>query len=192
MLQDKLEQIHAFIRSFSADRGYPPTMREIGAAIGFKSPSTVHKYVKMLQERGMIEKHDGCSRAIRVDTPSPGRIPVLGVVAAGQPIMAVEQADNFLDFEIAGGNDNHFALEVRGDSMTGAGIEEGDYVIVHSQNTAYDGEIVVALLDEDATVKRLSRQGGHVYLLPENDAYQPIDGDDCRILGKVVAMVRYY
>ena len=187
------DQIYEYLCSVIPEQGYAPSVREIGDAVGLKSPSTVHFHLKRLQERGLIEKGDCKGRAIVLTGRSErNRIPVLGHVAAGSPILAEECIEDYLTIDCNGHEDEYFALRVRGESMLNAGILPGDLVVVHRQQTAYNGEIVVALLDDEATVKRLSRKNGEIWLLPENDAYQPIDGTHASLLGKVTAVVRQY
>lgn len=196
----KQQKIYDFIQSFTAEHGYPPSVREIGAAMGLKSPSTVHFHLKGLEEAGVIVKTEGKTRAITLThagaaeeaDPQANQIPVLGNVAAGAPILAQEYIEDYLTFDTQGLSGEHFALKVRGESMLGAGILPGDLVVVHRQQEAYNGEIVVALFEDEATVKTLRRKDGHTWLLPANDAYAPINGDDAQIIGKVVAVVRRY
>ena len=199
-LTARQQQIYDYILSFTAERGYPPSVREIGDALDLKSPSTVHFHLKGLEEAGMINKAEGKTRAISV----PGRpvaeeldaranqVPVIGNVAAGSPILAQECIEDYLTFDTDGLEGEHFALRVRGESMLNAGILPDDLVVVHRQQDARNGEIVVALLEDEATVKTLSRQNGKTWLLPENPDYDPIDGTYAQILGKVVAVVRRY
>lgn len=187
------DQIYEYLCSVIPEQGYAPSVREICDAVGLKSPSTVHFHLKRLQERGLIEKGDGKGRALVIANRSErNRIPVLGDVAAGSPILAEECIDDYLTFECDGREDDYFALRVRGESMLKAGILPGDLVVVRRQQTAQNGEIVVALLGEEATVKRFLRKNGEIWLLPENDAYQPIDGTHAAVLGKVTAVVRQY
>ena len=225
------QKIYDFLVSCIHEQGYPPTVREIGEAVGLRSPSTVHFHLKHLAEMGYIEIGAGKGRAIALtrdrlpaqeaapdrspvrntaaqgrsraqagpaarDTlvpwEEPDRIPIVGNVAAGSPILAQECIEDYLTFDTGGHGGEYFALRVRGDSMINAGILNGDLVVVRSQPTANQGEIVVAMIDDEATVKRLSRKGGHVWLLPENDDYSPIDGTYAQILGKVAAVVRRY
>lgn len=190
---DMTDRIYNYLQTVIPQQGYAPSVREICEAVGLKSPSTVHFHLKRLQERGLIEKGDFKGRAIvLVDRREKNRIPVLGHVAAGSPILAQECVEDYLTFECAGREDEFFALRVRGQSMLKAGILPDDLVIVRRQQTAVNGEIVVALLGEEATVKRFSKREGHIWLLPENDAYEPIDGTDAQVLGKVTAVVRQY
>ena len=195
-LTPKQRQIYEFIQAFSAEHGYPPSVREIGAAVGLKSPSTVHFHLKGLEEAGLIAKAEGKTRAITVTGPhaEPERdqIPVVGNVAAGSPILAEECVEDYLTFDTEGLEGEHFALRVRGESMLYAGILPDDLVVVHRQQEARNGEIVVALFEDEATVKTYQNRDGHVWLLPENPEYEPIDGDGCAILGRVVAVVRRY
>lgn len=187
------EQIYEYLKAVIPQQGYAPSVREICDAVGLKSPSTVHFHLKRLQEQGLIEKGDFKGRAIvLVEKQEKNRIPILGDVAAGSPILAQECIDDYLTFECNGQEQDYFALRVRGESMLGAGILPDDLVVVRRQQTASNGEIVVALLGDEATVKRLSRQDGGVWLLPENEAYQPIDGRNAQVLGKVTAVVRQY
>ena len=202
------QKIYDYIANTVRNQGYPPSVREIGEAVGLKSPSTVHFHIKHLEELGYISKSGRKGRALTLtertapaaaapalaqeaEMPS-GRVPVLGDVAAGSPILAQECIDDYISFDTQGRDGEFFALRVRGESMLNAGILPGDLVVVHRQPTAQNGEIVVALLEDEATVKRLSRRGGEVWLLPENENYSPIDGRYASILGKVAAVLRTY
>lgn len=196
-LTAKQQQIYDFIVSFTDLQGYSPTVREICAAVGLRSPSTVHLHLKTLQELGLIRRDENKMRSIQVHfdgSPfqSARQVPILGVVTAGLPITAVEDVEGYLPYSPDLSPEDHFALRVRGDSMIGAGILEGDLVVVHRQPTAEHGQIVVAMLEDEATVKRLYRQNGQVWLLPENERYQPIDGSHCSLLGRVCAVIREY
>lgn len=187
------DQIYEYLCRVIPEQGYAPSVREICEAVGLKSPSTVHFHLKRLQERGLIEKGDCKGRAIVLTGQAErNRVPILGDVAAGSPILAQECIEDYLTIDCGGHEDEYFALRVRGESMLGAGILPGDLVVVHRQPTAYNGEIVVALLEDEATVKRLSRKNGEIWLLPENDAYQPIDGTNASVLGKVTTVIRRY
>ena len=195
-LGTKQQQIYEYILSYTDQNGYPPSVREIATAVGLKSPSTVHFHLKGLEEAGVITRGAGKTRAITAvrrmdDMPrrEEGRIPVLGNVAAGEPILAEELAEEYIPFD---NGEDCFALRIRGESMLKAGILPGDLVIVRRQNTAVNGEIVIALIGDEATCKRFSRKDGHVLLLPENDDYSPIDGTFARILGRVIGLQRYY
>ena len=187
------EQIYEYLKRVIPEQGYAPSVREIGEAVGLKSPSTVHFHLKRLQEQGLIEKGDFKGRAIVLTARrEKNRIPILGDVAAGTPILAQECIDDYLTFECSGREDEYFALRVRGESMLNAGILPDDLVVVRRQPSAVNGEIVVALLGDEATVKRFSKRNGEIWLLPENDAYQPIDGTNAQVLGRVTAVVRQY
>lgn len=183
----KREEILAFLKQFAAENGYPPTVREIMQAVGLKSTASVHYHLAELQRTGEITVDAAKNRAISL--PASRGIPIVGTVTAGQPILAVESIEGYLPWE---GDPSCFALRVRGDSMIEAGILDGDKVIVRPQPTAEHGEIVVALLGDEATVKRLSLKNGEVWLMPENPAYSPIDGSEAQILGKVRAVLREY
>ena len=196
-LSPKQQQIYDYIIAFSAEHGYPPSVREIGAFVGLKSPSTVHFHLKGLETAGLITKAEGKTRSITVVQPeeqtAPGdKVPVVGSVAAGTPILAQECSEDYLTFDTGGRPGEYFALRVRGESMKYAGILPGDLVVVHQQTDAHNGEIVVALFEDEATVKTLRRKDGQVWLMPENPDYEPIDGEGCTILGKVTAVVRRY
>ena len=188
------QKIYDYIVSCIQEQGYPPSVREIGEAVGLKSPSTVHFQLKNLEEAGMIAKGAGKGRAISLTTPPvpENQIPIVGNVAAGSPILAEECIEDYLTFDAGGHQGEYFALRVRGESMINAGILPGDLVVVRQQKTANNGEIVVAMIEEEATVKRFSKRDGHIWLLPENEAYSPIDGTYAQILGKVTAVVRQY
>ena len=179
------QKIYDYIVACIREQGYPPSVREIGEAVGLKSPSTVHFHLKHLEEAGVIEKGAGKGRAIALTEPEvpEDRVPIVGNVAAGSPILAEECIEDYLTFDTGGR---------RGESMLNAGILPGDLVVVRRQQTCNNGEIVVAMIDDEATVKRFSRQNGRVWLLPENEAYAPIDGTYAQILGKVSAVVRRY
>lgn len=188
------QRIYDYIAQTIRTQGYPPSVREIGDAVGLKSPSTVHFHLKHMEELGVIGKGAGKGRALTLTEPLPeeNQIPIVGTVAAGTPILAEECIEDYLTFDTGGREGEYFALRVRGESMLNAGILPGDLVVVHRQPTAHNGEIVVALLGDEATVKRLSRRNGEVWLLPENEHYQPIDGRQATLLGKVTAVVRQY
>lgn len=188
------QRIYDFLVSYIQSRGYPPSVREIGEAVGLKSPSTVHFHLKHLEEAGVIEKGAGKGRAITLTAPPvpEDKVPIVGNVAAGSPILAEECIEDYLTFDTGGRAGEYFALRVRGESMLNAGILPGDLVVMRRQETANNGEIVVAMIEDEATVKRLSRKNGRVWLMPENDAYSPIDGTYAQILGRVAAVVRRY
>ena len=186
---NKQEEILQYIDQFVAENGYPPSVREIGAAVGLRSTASVSYHLNHLQTKGLVTYEAGKKRALSVPNAKTGQIPIIGVVTAGIPILAVENQEGTMPWD---GDPNCFALRVRGDSMIGAAILDGDLVVVRQQPDALNGEIVVALIGEEATVKRLSRKNGEIWLLPENEAYAPIDGTYAQILGKVVAVVRRY
>lgn len=199
-LTPKQAEIYQFILRFTQTHGYPPSVREIGAAVGLKSPSTVHFHMKNLEALGYIQKADGKTRAISLPhqgvaeelDPRADQVPLVGTVAAGSPILAEENVEEYLTFDTGGLTGEHFALRVRGESMLYAGILPDDLVIVHRQERFHNGDIVVALFEDEATVKTYSMEDGHLWLLPENPDYQPIDGEGCALLGKVVAVLRRY
>ncbi|HLT57359.1 MAG TPA: transcriptional repressor LexA [Limnochordales bacterium] len=190
-------QILEFIKREVQQRGYPPSVREIGQAVGLSSSSTVHGHLGKLEEKGYIRRDPTKPRAIEILEPGGAPAtdivyaPVVGRVTAGEPILAVENIEGYFPLarEFAG-NGELFLLQVRGDSMIRAGILDGDYVVVRQQPDALNGEIVVALLGEEATVKRFYRENGQVRLQPENDAYPPILAQDVQILGKVIGVYR--
>lgn len=191
-ISDKQKQILAFIREFTVSQGYPPSVREIGAAVGLRSPSTVHSHIKRLQELGYLEKDAHKTRAITLaGRTGASEVPILGRVTAGMPILAVEEAEGVLHVDLRGSGE-HFALRIRGDSMTDAGILDGDYIVVRSQNHAQQGQIVVAVIEDEATCKRLEKRDGHIWLMPENPAYDPIPGDNAYIIGVVAKVIRDY
>ena len=197
-LTPKQQQIYDYILAFSDEHGYPPSVREIAEAVQLKSPATVHFHLKGLREAGYISQAEGKTRAITVvggDAGKKNQVPLVGYVAAGSPILAQENIEEYLTFDTNGLSGEHFALKVRGESMLEAGILPGDVVIVHQQPLARNGDIVVALFEDEATVKTFRRESdGHIWLYPENSnpEYQPIDGEGCSILGRVVAVIRRY
>ena len=202
-LTERQRRILDYITETVDDRGYPPSVREIGDAVGLHSPSSVHAQLSTLAQKGLLAKDPTKPRAIRVQRDSQPaaaaarsrsdvvEVPLVGRIAAGGPILAVENVEETMPLpRDLVGSGTLFALTVRGDSMTGAGIMDGDTVIIRQQQTADDGEIVAALIDDEATVKRLSRRGGTVRLLAENPAYDPIEPGQLAVLGKVVAVLR--
>jgi len=203
-LTKRQQEIFDFIRKYSAKYGYPPTVRDIGKAVGLASSSTVHAHLANLEKIGLLRRDPSKPRAIELLDRAVGSavesvrgmvrsdgLPVLGSVAAGQPILAEENIEDYVSVpDIAGGSEGEYVLRVRGDSMKDAGILEGDLVVVHSQQTARDGDVVVALLGEEATVKRFFREADHVRLQPENDAMEPIRSKEVKVLGRVVGLLR--
>ena len=204
MLTERQQQVLDYIRETVSNRGYPPSVREIGEAVGLSSPSTVHAHLNSLVEAGAIRKDPSKPRALVVidETPRPKvddrnvrDIPILGRIAAGTPILAAEHVEDVMPLptELVG-DGPVFLLKVKGDSMINAGIHEGDLVAIHSQPDAQDGEIVAALIDgEEATVKRLRRRDGKVILESENPAYEPmVFTEGVELIGKVVSVLRRY
>ena len=186
---DKAQRIIEFVDSFIRENGYSPSVREIGEAVGLRSTASVSYHLQALQDKGLLQSPGakGRKRAL-VTGARPGQIPVVGLVTAGQPILAVENQEGSL----AWGDPGCFGLRVRGDSMINAGILPGDTVIVRPQSYADDGQIVVARIGDEATVKRLRRRNGQVWLMPENEAYDPIDGSEAELIGLVKGVVREY
>ena len=201
--------IYDFIRSYSDEHGYPPSVREIGAAVGLASPSTVHMHLKALEEQGLIKRDSKKPRTIEVmgkQAPETQtrlasvsqqlndnviRLPLVGRVAAGVPILAEQNVEETLALPTSVvGDASSFILRVRGDSMINAGIFDGDYIVVREQRDAHDGEIVVALIDDSATVKTFYRERDRVRLQPENDTMEPIYATNPVILGRVTALIR--
>lgn len=186
---DKAQRIIEYVNEFIQENGYAPSVREIGAAVGLRSTASVSYHLQALQEKGLLQAPGAKGRKRAIATGArPGQIPIVGVVTAGIPILAVENQEGTLTWDAPG----CFALRVRGDSMVGAGILSGDLVVVRPQPTANDGQIVVARIEDEATVKRLRRRDGQVWLMPENDCYEPIDGSNAEIVGLVKAVVREY
>jgi repressor LexA len=199
-LTKRQQEILDFVEEYGAQHGYPPTVRDIGKAVGLASSSTVHQHLANLEQLGMLRRDPSKPRALELlhrvvrDAGAivrPAGLPLLGTVAAGQPVLAEENIEDYVSVpQAAGGDDGTFLLRVRGESMRDAGIIEGDLVVVRSQEHAANGEIVVALLGEEATVKRYFREADHVRLQPENATMEPIRSSDVRILGRVVGVMR--
>ncbi len=189
-------QIYEYIISSTEQRGYAPSVRDIMDAVGLKSTSSVHRYLEILAKKGMISRSEGKSRAISLSADKMrSGVPILGRVTAGVPILAQEDFDGYVAFDAADAGcraENLFALRVKGESMINAGIFDGDTVIVDRRNYAENGEIVVAMIENEATVKRFFKENGKYRLQPENPQMPPIFADDVTILGKVVASLRYY
>ena len=199
-LTKRQQEIFEFIKRYSAKYGYPPTVRDIGKAVGLASSSTVHAHLANLEKSGLLRRDPSKPRAIELldraaaavrDVVKPGGLPLVGHVAAGQPVLAEENIEDYIEVPpIAGGAEGDYLLRVRGDSMKDAGILEDDLVVVRPQEIAADGEIVVALVGEEATVKRFFKESDHVRLQPENTAMEPIRSTDVRVLGRVVGLLR--
>lgn len=194
-LKPKEKKVYDYIVRSIKDKGFAPSVRDIMADLGYKSTSTVHMYLNRLDMLGYICKEDGKSRAIRLaseDMPAVTAVPVLGTVTAGQPILAEENFEGYVGFLGRAGSDEMFALKVKGESMIEVGILDGDMIIAEKTCYADNGEIVVALVENEATVKRFYREDGHYRLQPENKTMDPIIVDEVLILGKVVAIQRNY
>ena len=193
---DKQTAILEFIRSEIEQKGYPPSVREICSAVGLKSTSSVHAHLTQLEKKGLLRRDPTKPRAMEVlDGPvSRGRsVPLVGRVTAGLPILATENIEDYLVLpQSLQGRGDLFALRVQGESMIEAGIEDGDIVVLHRQETAENGEIVVAMIDDEATLKRIYYEDGHVRLQPENAAMEPIYADEVVILGRLLALFRQY
>jgi repressor LexA len=200
-LTKRQKEIFDFIGKYAAKTGYPPTVREIGKAVGLHSSSTVHAHLANLEKIGLLKRDPSKPRAIEmlIGTANkakdairpPSGLPLVGQVAAGEPILAEENIEEYLEVpDVIGGEDGDYILQVRGESMIKAGIIEGDYVIVRPAEDASDGEIVVALIGEEATVKRFFKEKDHVRLQPENDELEPILTTEAKVLGKVVGVFR--
>ena len=199
-LTKRQQEIFDFIKKYSAGHGYPPTVRDIGKAVGLASSSTVHAHLANLEKVGLLRRDPTKPRAIELldravdaakSVVAGGGLPLVGHVAAGQPILAEENIEDYVQVPgIAGGEEGEFVLAVRGDSMVEAGILDGDFVVVRKQDTAADGEIVVALVGEEATVKRFFKEADHIRLQPENATMEPIRTRDVSIVGRVVGVFR--
>lgn len=186
------EKIYQYIQQRLGE-GTSPTVREICEHLHIPSTSTVHSDLKHLVAEGYIEMNGGLNRTIRLPGPSGIRVPVVGMVTAGLPVLAVQNIEQYIPVAVPGSEGKElFALNVRGDSMIQAAIQDGDLVIVERTPVARNGEIVVAMIGDEATVKRFFREDGHFRLQPENDVYKPILADEVEILGRVVAVLRYY
>ena len=192
------EKIYAYIKKVVRDKGYPPSVREICEATGLRSTSTVHAHLKRLEKRGMISRDSMKPRAISLAAESPredmvSAVPVVGRVTAGVPILATENIEEYISIpNVLLGDGEHYILGVRGESMINAGIMDGDYVVIRKQREANNGDIVVAMIDDEATVKRFYRENGHIRLQPENPTMEPILCKQVVILGKVVSLYRIY
>jgi repressor LexA len=196
-LTKRQQEIFDFIKRYGAKYGYPPTVREIGKAVGLASSSTVHAHLANLERVGLLKRNPTKPRALELlidkakQAVGPSGLPLVGQVAAGQPVLAEENIEEYVQVPaIAGGEEGEFVLRVTGDSMRDAGILEGDYVVVRPEQTAKNGDIVVALLGDEATVKRYFKERDHVRLQPENETMKPIRTKDARVLGQVVGVFR--
>jgi len=197
-LTKRQQEIFEFIKRYSSEHGYPPTVRDIGKAIGLTSSSTVHAHLANLEKLGVVRRDPTKPRALELlgqaakkVVPGPSGLPVVGRVAAGAPVLAEENIEEYVNVpEIAGGDKGEYVLRVHGDSMKNAGILEGDFVVVRPQDTASDGEIIVALVGEEATVKRFFKESDHIRLQPENETMDPIRVREVQILGRVVGVCR--
>ncbi len=193
MDENKLIKVMDYIRRFSEENGYTPSVREIGAYCGIKSTATVHSYIERLQEKGYLNKAENKKRAVTLGKSGSVNIPLLGTVTAGQPVFAYENYEEYYSFPLGEfRGEDLFMLHVQGTSMINAGICDGDKIIVRRQQTAADGEIVVALVGESATVKRLFRRNGKIILHPENEVLDDFvfNQEEVSILGKVVGLIR--
>jgi repressor LexA len=194
-LKPKEQKVYDYIVNSVRENGFAPSVRDICRDLNYKSTSTVHMYLNRLDMLGYIVKEDGKSRAIRVagdDKPTVSAVPVLGTVTAGQPILAEQNFDGYVGYIGTRGGEELFALRVKGESMIEAGILDGDIIIAEKTCYAENGEIVVALIEDEATVKRFFREVGHYRLQPENSTMKPIIVDEVLILGKVIAIQRSY
>src|SRR5438270_6466344 len=199
-LTKRQQEIFDFIKKYSAKYGYPPTVRDIGKAVGLASSSTVHAHLANLERIGMLRRDPSKPRAIELldravdgvrSIVRPSGLPLVGQVAAGQPVLAEENIEEYVQTpSYAGGEEGEYLLHVRGDSMKNIGMLDGDLVVVKPQDTAEDGEVIVALIGEEATVKRFFQEDDHVRLQPENEAMDPIRSRDVRVLGRVVGLMR--
>lgn len=192
-LTARQQQVLNYIREFSERMGYPPTVREIGLGLKLSSPSTVHVHLANLERLGLIRRDPTKPRALEVvNAARPLKLlPLVGRVAAGAPILAEQNIDDYVEVpSFLRVSDDDFLLRVEGDSMIGAGIFDDDYIVVHTQATAENGEIVVALVGDEATTKRFYREGNRIRLQPENDLYEPIILDRVQLIGKVVGVLR--
>ncbi|MBQ7779724.1 MAG: transcriptional repressor LexA [Clostridia bacterium] len=199
-ISEKEKAIYDYINETIAKEGYSPTVRDIQSALGIKSTSTVHAYLNRLEEKGMIRKDPGKSRTLKTagssrESRNTARVPLLGSVRAGMPILAVENYEGYIDYPLMNhsyGANELFALRVKGESMIDAGILDGDIIIVKKESCADNGTIVVALVEDSATVKTFYKENGHFRLQPENPTMDPIIVDEVFILGRVVANFRFY
>jgi repressor LexA len=199
-LTKRQQEIFEFIKQYSSRHGYPPTVRDIGKAVGLASSSTVHAHLANLEKVGLLRRDPSKPRAIELldkavdgikNIVKPAGLPLVGQVQAGQPVLAEEEIEDYIETPaVAGGEEGEYLLRIRGESMKDAGILPGDLVVVRRQQTARDGEIVVALVGEEATVKRFFQESDHIRLQPENASMEPIRTKEVEILGKVIGLMR--
>ena len=200
LFNEKENEILEYINDTIRNEGYSPTVRDIQNALGIKSTSTVHSYLCRLEEKGLIKKDQGKSRSLRTseknaDDRRTARVPLVGQVRAGMPILAVENYEGYVDFPLMNrsfGANELFALRITGNSMIEAGILDGDIIVVRKESTASNGDIVVAIVEDGATVNTFYKENGHFRLQPENSSLEPIIVDEVYILGKVIANLRFY
>lgn len=192
-ITEKQREIYDYLLERTQD-GVPPSVREICAAVGLSSTSSVQANLAALEAAGYISRDPMLKRSIRIvgQAENVTQVPLLGTVAAGRPILAVEDVECYIPYAGSAGNKSLFALRIRGESMVNAGILDGDIVFVEKTPVASNGEIVVALLEDEATVKTFYKEKGHFRLQPENDSYEPIICDEVILLGKVVGLLRYF
>lgn len=191
-MNEKEKRVFEYVKERMED-GFAPSIREICAALDIRSTSTAARYVNNLVSEGYLEKVDGCNRAIKLAGKGAVKIPLVGTITAGQPITAVEDITDYINFhEQKNYTGELFALKVRGESMINAAILDGDIVVVEKCSTAQNGDIVAAMVNgEEATVKTFYKENGHYRLQPENDTMDPIIVDECEIIGKIAAVIRY-
>lgn len=192
-MNDKEKQVFEYIKMRINRDGISPSIREMCGDLGLHSTSTAHRYINALVDEGYLEKQPGCNRALKLVGKSAVKIPLVGTITAGQPITAVEDITDYINFHEQKSYDGElFALKIRGESMINAAILDGDIVVIEKRDTAENGEIVAAMVNgEEATVKTFYKEDGHYRLQPENDTMDPIIVDECQIIGKVVSVIRY-
>lgn len=196
-LTKRQREIFDFVKQYAGKYGYPPTVREIGRAVGLHSSSTVHVHLANLEKAGLLRRDPSKPRAIELligrakQAIAPSGLPLVGQVAAGEPILAEEHVEEYIEIpDVIGGEDGDYILRVRGDSMIKVGIFDEDYVVVRQVDVAQNGEIVVALVEDEATVKRFYKESDHIRLQPENDELEPIIAEDVQVLGRVIGVFR--
>ncbi len=193
-LKKTTQKVFDYILGVIDERGLPPSVREIASAVGLKSTSTVQYHLDKLEEAGYIERDPKLKRTIRIckNATRPAHVPLIGTVTAGQPILAFEAVEDYIPVPVQQRGRTLFALRVKGDSMVNAAILDGDIAVFEQTPVAENGDIVVALIENEATVKRFYKENGHFRLQPENDSYEPIIVDELAVLGKVVTVIRNY